>query len=66
MTGPICPQVRKQDEKARGWSSEVQAKVKRTTRTEDETQRMAHHKDGSCHIPLLPDLLPAYHHRQSG
>jgi hypothetical protein len=36
--GPICAQVRDQDETARGCGSKNQAKVQGATGTEDETQ----------------------------
>ena len=62
----ICAQVREQDERARGCGTKIQTEGQGTTWNEDETQWVAHHEDGACHIPLLPDMLPAYHHSQSG
>jgi len=67
FVGQFVPQVRAQDERARGCcGSQIEAKVQGTPRAEDETQRVAHHQDGACHIPLLPHMLPAHHHSQSG
>lgn len=60
-------QVWEQGPRTRCWVTpqSPQIQIKGTQRSEDETEWMADYKNGSRHISLLRDMLPAYHHSQS-